>query len=87
MSSIVSFLQAHPTTDTLVAYYVASAFIGALPAPRAESTQVYLFAYKFMNTLGGNLTRAFATRVEASPNFQPAVAKVVNGGGPLSSGK
>jgi len=80
MNSAIEFLQAHPTSSTLVAYYLASAFIGALPAPRSQASQFYLFIYKFANTLGGNLTRAFATKVEASPNWQPAIQKVVNGG-------
>ena len=81
MNSAIVFLQAHPTTSALVGYYIVSAFVGALPAPRAQSTQIYLFAYKFANTLGGNLTRAFATKVEGSPNWQPAVQKVINGSG------
>lgn len=73
MTAFWQFLVAHQTIASLVAYYVVSAFIGSLPAPRVESTQMYLFLYKFANTLGGNLTRAFSTRVEASPNFQAAL--------------
>jgi len=71
MNGIIAFLQAHPTSSTLVAYYIASAFIGALPAPQANSGMPYQFMYKFFNTLGGNLTRAFASKVESSPNFTP----------------
>lgn len=73
MTTAWSFLVEHQTIATLVGYYIVSAFVGSLPAPRANSTQLYLFFYKFANTLGGNLTRAFATRVEGSPNFQDAV--------------
>lgn len=73
MTAIWNFIVAHDTIASLVAYYFASAFIGSLPAPRVDSTQLYLFVYKFLNTLGGNLTRAFATKVEGSPNFQAAV--------------
>ncbi len=73
MMAIWNFLVLHQTIAALVAYYTVSAFIGSLPAPTANSTQLYLFFYKFANTLGGNLTRAFATRVEGSPNFQDAV--------------
>lgn len=67
------WILAHPTISTLAAYYVLSAFIGALPAPTVTSTKFYQFFYKFTNTLGGNLTRAFATRLEGSPNFQDAL--------------
>jgi len=75
MTSIWQFLMAHQTITTLVAYYIASAFIGALPAPQANSSMPYQFMYKFFNTLGGNLSRAFASKVESSPNFAPAAQK------------
>jgi hypothetical protein len=68
-----SIISAHPTISVLVAYYILSAAIGAMPAPTATSSTFYQFLFKFANTIGGNLTRAFNTYVEASPNFQPAV--------------
>jgi hypothetical protein len=73
MNSMVQFLQMHKTVDTLIVYYIGSSFVGSLPAPTASSTMFYQFFFKFSNTLAGNLTRAFATRVEKSPNFQDAV--------------
>jgi hypothetical protein len=73
LTTIWNFIMVHQTIAVLVVYYVVSAFVGSLPAPRASSSQIYLFFYKFANTLGGNLTRAFATKVEGSPNFQDAV--------------
>jgi hypothetical protein len=73
MSQIWSFIVEHQTIATLVAYYVAIAFVGSLPAPTANSTQLYRFFYQFANTLGGNLTRAFASKVESSPNFVDAM--------------
>jgi len=79
VTGLVSFYQAHPSLVALGGYYIVSAFIGALPAPMAGSSQLYLFFYKFLNTLGGNLTRAFGTKVEKSPNFADAVQKM-NGG-------
>lgn len=75
MSGIWAYLQAHPTTSTLGVYYILSAAIGALPAPQAQSGMFYNWIFKFANTLGGNLTRAFAAKVEASPNFIPAAQK------------
>jgi hypothetical protein len=33
----------------------------------------YQFVFKFVNTLAGNLSRAYSSKVEASPNFQAAV--------------
>jgi hypothetical protein len=71
--TIMSFIAAHPTTFTLIGYYVAISFVGSLPAPMATSGMFYQFLFKFVNTLAGNLARAYNTKVEASPNFQAAV--------------
>jgi hypothetical protein len=63
MSSIIAFLQAHQTISTLVAYYIASAFIGSLPAPEVGSSQFYRFIFAFLNTLGANLSRAYSSKL------------------------
>lgn len=73
MNTIIAFIQAHPTSATLVGYYVAISFVGSLPAPTATSSMFYQFLFKFVNTLAGNLARAYSTRVEKSPNFDDAV--------------
>jgi len=78
MNAIWAFLQAHPTSSILVSYYVLSAAIGSLPAPQADSHMFYVWFFKFSNTLGGNLTRAFGSKIEASPNFLPAAQKAVD---------
>jgi hypothetical protein len=75
MDAIISFIQAHQTTAALAGFYVLSAFIGALPAPTAESGQFYKFFFAFANTLGANIARARSTAVEGSPNWAPAVQK------------
>ena len=76
MNALVSIYTNHPYISTLASYWFLSAFIGALPAPMATSSQLYVFFYKFTNSLGGNIVRALSTRVEASPNFQAAVNNV-----------
>ena len=73
MNIIVGIYTAHPYIATLVSYWVLSAFIGALPSPTANSSALYVFIFKFSNSLGGNLLRALSTKVESSPNFQNAV--------------
>lgn len=73
MNALVSIFTNHPYISTLGTYWFLSAFIGALPAPTAQSHQVYVFAYKFINTLGGNVVRALQSKVESSPNFIAAV--------------
>lgn len=73
MNFITGIYTAHPYISTLVSYWMLSAFIGALPSPTATSSQIYVFVFKFSNSLGGNLLRALSARVESSPNFQDAV--------------
>ena len=75
-----NLITQHPTISAVIGYYVVSAAIGAMPAPQAGDSRWYLFLFKFLNTLGGNLTRAFNTAVESSPNFGGAVAKLQGGG-------
>lgn len=77
---MISFIQAHSVIASLVAYYIVSAFVSSLPAPTTTSSVFYVFIFKFTNTLSANLVRAYGTKVEASPNFQAAVTKAVNGG-------
>jgi hypothetical protein len=73
MNTIAGIYSAHPYISTLVSYWILSAFIGALPSPTANSSALYVFVFKFSNSLGGNLLRALSTRVESSPNFAQAV--------------
>ena len=79
MNNVIAFLQAHETVTTLVAWWFFSGAVGAMPAPTEKSSGFYQWSYKFLNTLGANIARAWGTKVEASPNFLPAVAKL-NGG-------
>jgi hypothetical protein len=71
MTSIISFVQAHPTTVTLVAYYILSAAIGSLPAPGPASSNFYQWFFKFSNTLAGNLTRAFSSKLGGGNGSTP----------------
>lgn len=73
MTAIWDFLMAHPTSSALVGYYIAISFVGSLPAPTVNSSMFYQFVFKFVNTLAGNLARAYSTKVEGSPNFVAAV--------------
>ena len=75
MTQIMAFLTAHQTVAALVAYYVISAGIGALPAPVATSGDFYKWFFSFSNTLAGNLSRAFSSKLGQTaapdPNAKP----------------
>jgi hypothetical protein len=79
MKHFLDFISAHQVATTLGAYWFISCFIGALPAPTATSGQFYKFFFKFANTFGGNLLRAFSTALEGSPNWKDAVTKLTGG--------
>jgi hypothetical protein len=73
MTALGNWIVEHQTLAALIGYYIVSAAIGAMPAPGATDGRGYQFLFKFFNTLGGNLTRAFNSTVESSPNFQGGV--------------
>lgn len=45
------------------AYWTFSAAVGALEAPGGKNGAFYHWAFKFLNTLAGNLSRAFGAKV------------------------
>lgn len=69
---MTQFIKVHPFA-LLAAWWIYSAAIGALPAPNANSSAFYQWAFKFTNTIAANIARAYSTKVEASPNFLAAV--------------
>ena len=82
MNTIAGIFQNHfwAILGTFITQYVWAAFIGALAAPTAQSSSMYVFWFKFLNGIAGNIARAKSANVESSPNFQPAVEKIINGG-------
>lgn len=72
------FIAAHEPAAALLAYFVVTNFISALPAPTVKNGQLYIFFFKFVNGLGGNIARAYSTQIEHSPNFAAAVTKFNN---------
>jgi hypothetical protein len=72
-------IHRHPYA-LLIAYYIFSNATSSLPAPTAKSSVFYQWFFKFANGVGANLSRAFSTAVEGSPNWQSAVDKHMGNG-------
>lgn len=72
---MIESFQQHPFA-WFIGYVVFANFVSALPAPKANATQFYMFFFRFMNGLGANLSRAFSTTIEKSPNWLAAVDKL-----------
>lgn len=47
----------------VVAYWLFSAAVGALEAPTEKNGPFYRWAFKFLNTLAGNISRAFSSKI------------------------
>lgn len=78
MDALIQLLSAHPVVVTAIVTWFtnnfASAFINALPAPTAQSSEKYKFFWKLsLQLIAGNHERAKNTAVENSPNFQGAI--------------
>jgi hypothetical protein len=74
-------LAAHPYLLSVVGTFllnnVVTALVSSLPAPTKDSTLRYVYWFKVLNTVIGNLQRAASTSIENSPNFQAAVEAYV----------
>ena len=79
---MTELFKLHPTLIPVILTWlsnnVVTAFISSLPAPTKDSSQNYIFWFKFCNTLAGNFQRAKSTALEQSPNFHDAVAIAVD---------
>ena len=60
MLKVWNFLVQHRTSASLIAAYVYSSFIGALPMPDDKSGKFYHWFFVFTNTLAANLSRVGA---------------------------
>jgi hypothetical protein len=69
----------HHQSITLVAVTwifnnIISVLVSSLPAPTKDSSAQYVYWFKVLNTIIGNLHRASCTAIEHSPNWQDAIA-------------
>lgn len=58
LSQLHELLMNPVVWKVLVAYWVFSAFVGALPTPTDKSPAIYRFFFRFAHGLSGNLNRA-----------------------------
>jgi hypothetical protein len=58
---MIEFILQHQSLAALVAYWIFSAAVSALPDPGPGGSPGYLWLYRFSHTIAGNLTTAFLT--------------------------
>ena len=59
MTTLWSFIMAHQTTAALVAFWLFSNVVTALPSPNNDSNGFYKWAFAFGHGLAGSLARVF----------------------------
>lgn len=58
---------------------VVTVLVSNLPAPTKDSSQSYIYWFKVLNTIIGNLQRAKSTAIENSPNWKAAIDAHLSG--------
>lgn len=75
MSEFIQLIENHPVYSVLIGKAIWGAIVDAFPAPTADSSPQYRFAFSFVNALAFNFARAKGATIESSPNFIPAAEK------------
>ena len=57
------FLTEHQIWAAVAAYWILSAAVCAMPEPASTSSAGYLWLYRFLHTLAGNISTAFSSRI------------------------
>jgi len=68
MSEILNLIGNPYFWGVVAAYWTFAAAIGALEAPTEKSGAFYRWAFKFLNTLAANVTRAFSSKIPGLKN-------------------
>lgn len=55
---IVDLLANPLVWKILITYYIFSAIVGAMPTPDSNGNKFYMFLFRFMHILAGNISRA-----------------------------
>ena len=60
---MIPFLLQHQFWAAVAIYWIFSAAVSAMPEPAASGSPRYLWLYRFIHTIAGNITTAFAGRI------------------------
>ena len=67
VKALIALIQAHSVGFTLAAYWLFSAAVGAMPAPTDKQGAFYHWAFGFLNTLAGSISRAVTNKFPTPP--------------------
>lgn len=64
MNPEISWLAHHQAVLGAAGVWIFSALVSSMPPPSAHSSTAYLWAYKFLQTLGGSMKQVNLTKPE-----------------------
>jgi hypothetical protein len=76
---MLTWIEAHGF-ETLLAYYIFSAFSGGMPTPSDSASVMYRWLFSSLSILNGSLARLVATQLPASK-----MGQALTSGPPVSS--
>lgn len=60
---MIHLITAHPFWSAVSAYWTFSAAVSSLPELTTLSSPLYQWVYRFLHTIAGNLSTAFAAKI------------------------
>ena len=66
MNGLIALIVAHQVTSTIVACWVFSAGVGAMPTPAATSGPFYVWTFNFLHVVTAGIARLVATKFPGS---------------------
>ncbi len=57
------FVTQHQFWTAVVLYWIFSAAVSSMPDPAPNGSPAYVWLYRFLHTLAGNLVTAFGNRI------------------------
>ena len=62
-------LSEHQFWTAVVIYWIFSAAVSSMPDPAGNGSSGYLWLYRFLHTIAGNITTAFGSRIPGLKTF------------------
>jgi hypothetical protein len=65
---MLQFVMQHEFWTAVVIYWIFSAAVSSMPDPASTGNPGYLWLFRFLHTIAGNITTAFGDRIPGAEN-------------------
>jgi hypothetical protein len=62
---VLELLTQHQFWAAVVVYWIFSAAVSSMPDPASDGSSGYLWLFRFLHTIAGNLTTTFGSKIPA----------------------